>query len=209
MQTAKIRKLISKTVSEDARSQNAETLLKTTSKQTGFSFSPKQIREVVQFIREYIENVPLLLEKVAHTARNRGIAARIAPMLDAAERYFLEPEDFIPDELGLLGLLDDAYLAQTLVQTLSDDYRRQSGTPLLNVDLSEGNRVARNLIGEPVASLLDAAVANATGTVQMQEFVQSLASLQNLFPMSAPDPVYGNMSAKEIADVRLGAMGVI
>ena len=130
-------------------------------------------------------------------------------MLNTVEEYFLEPNDFIPDYLGLIGLIDDAYLAQKLVQVLSDNYRQQTGIPLLNVDLSEGNNIIRNLIGEPIAGMLDASVMNTVQMPSMQQFFQNLMNFQGMMPMSTPHPIYGNMSNSEIADVRLGAMGVI
>jgi hypothetical protein len=92
---------------------------------------------------------------------------------------------------------------------LSDNYHQQTGTPLLDIDLSEGNNTIRNIIGESLASVLDASVMNTIQMPNMQQFFQNLINFQGMMPMSAPHPIYGNMSPSEIADIRLGAMGVI
>ncbi|OGF58673.1 MAG: hypothetical protein A2Y62_03985 [Candidatus Fischerbacteria bacterium RBG_13_37_8] len=71
----------------------------------GIRLTEKQMKEAIQFIREYIEHAPSLLDYISKAAYQTGIYEQISYVLDAAEQYFLEPHDLIPDHLGLLGLL--------------------------------------------------------------------------------------------------------
>jgi hypothetical protein len=68
--------------------------------------------------------------------------------------YFVTPDDIIPDELGLLGLIDDAYLTHCLIQSVSDQYQAQTGFVLMPSDMTKASQIIRSLIGEPQASLL-------------------------------------------------------
>jgi uncharacterized membrane protein YkvA (DUF1232 family) len=177
----------------------------------GRSLTVKQRDEVFKLIENYIGHVPAVIEAITTEAKKSGIYNQIQPMLKAAEDYFLAPLDIIPDHLGLLGLLDDAYLAQSLVQSLSDAYKNQTGKMLIPVDLNRANEFARYLIGEPGASMLDTAVMNVLGGPTIQ---QTLVNLINTgagagFNMAGPDPVWGNASMDEIVEVQLGAMGMI
>ncbi|MHC4946816.1 MAG: hypothetical protein ACYTG1_00945 [Planctomycetota bacterium] len=115
-----------------------------------------------------------LLEACAVAGRQAGVAPFVEPILEAAARYFLEPQDFIPDHAGLYGLLDDAYLARRLMAEISELYRQHTGMPLLPVDLGADNLVIRSIIGEPLASTLDQTVAQ---TIQGAIVQHNLAQL--------------------------------
>jgi uncharacterized membrane protein YkvA (DUF1232 family) len=175
----------------------------------GHNLSTQQVNNTVSFIREYIEHVPVLLEEVELAAKKAGVMNQIRPILQAAEGYFLQPFDLIPDSLGLIGLMDDAYLVHTLMQSLSDHYKQKTGVPLLATDLTQANLLIRVLLGEPTASTLDFSVMNLIQGPNLQSVIQQLISLAGSAPMNVPDPMWGNASIDEIVDARLGALGVI
>ncbi|MBN1996491.1 DUF1232 domain-containing protein [candidate division KSB1 bacterium] len=175
----------------------------------GISLPASQRSQVINFIKQYIEHVPAILETIETTARSQGVLPQISPMLQAGEAYFFAPVDVIPDHLGLLGLVDDAYLAHSLVQKLSDAYKKQTGQGLIPVDTHGANTFIRGLIGEPHASMLDAAVANTLGGPGVHQSLQSLIQMGGGFSAGGPDPVWGYASMDEIVTTRLGALGVV
>lgn len=95
----------------------------------------------------------LLACDAAATAVGAGQFA--APILQTAAGYFLQPQDYIPDQQGPYGLLDDAYLACRFVAGVSQAYAAATGTPLLDMSLDARSSTVRAVIGEPLASQLD------------------------------------------------------
>jgi uncharacterized membrane protein YkvA (DUF1232 family) len=178
----------------------------------GIQLSPSQVTDLVKFVREYVEHAPALLDQISATTKKAGIFNQVKPILEAAEEYFFAPIDVIPDYLGLLGLIDDAYLTHSLVQAISNIYQTNSGGTLLPLDLTQVNQFIRNLIGEPQASMLDAGVATVLNGAAFQQSLNPFLQLSpgTMFDMAGdPDPIWGNASIDEIVDTRLGAMGVV
>ena len=200
--------MISNAIADDKRSNQTEAIIRATMQEKGLTAIDAEVQNIVEFIRAYVKNAPVLLDELYNAAQRKGILNQVIPLLNIVEQYFLEPDDYIPDHHGLVGLIDDAYLAQKLVEVLSDSYRQLTGIPLIKIDLSDSNNIMRALISEPIASQLDAVVMQTTQMNVMQQFLQSMMGLQAMMPMSTPHPIYGNMSSGEIADLRLGAMGV-
>lgn len=110
---------------------------------------------LLHFISAYIEQVPELLEAAAAVARETGLEAHIEPLLRVAVQFFKAP---LHAEAGLAALLDDAYLAQRLIEEVNDRYLAQLGRPLIPLDNTTANLIAHQLIGEPFANALDQAV---------------------------------------------------
>jgi hypothetical protein len=110
---------------------------------------------LLHFISAYIEQVPELLEAAATVAQETGLEAHIEPLLRVAVQFFQAP---VHAEAGLAALLDDAYLAQRLIEEVNDRYLAQLGRPLIPLDNTTANLIAHQLIGEPFANALDQAV---------------------------------------------------
>lgn len=138
------------------------------------TLSPAEIDEFAAVAEKYVRETVDLLEACDAASIHAGVAHLVGPMLNQAAQYFLDPQDFIPDAAGLYGMLDDAYLARTFIAAISDQYRQHTGVPLLPVDLRPDNLVVRAIIGEPVASQLDHAVAT---TLQQAIIQQSMSGL--------------------------------
>jgi len=207
MQLEEIRKIISKAVADEKRNRRLAGIISEIAKTQGKRPNPADIDGAVAFIRDYIEHVPALLESTATVAEQRGIAGELTPILNVAEQYFLNPQEVIPDHLGLVGLMDDAYFVLRLVQAISDSYRQATGSPLLPLNLIPANLAIRVLIGEPFASQLDLGVAATLALPTIQQGLEQLIPFGGTLPVK--DPIWGNASMDEIVSARLGAMGVV
>lgn len=209
MNTNKIRGMIKEAVAIEKSNRYLFDATDMLARQRGINVTPQQINEVVLTVQEYINHIPALIDETIKEAKKSGIYNQIQHVLKAVEDYFLAPVDVIPDHLGLLGLLDDAYLGHSLMQSLSDSYKMQTGKALLSADMKGMNTFMRGLIGEPHASMLDAGVANVLNGPTIQQSMTALLNAGSNFNMSGPDPVWGNASMDEIVNARLGAMGVV
>jgi len=209
MQTNRIRKMIKEANAIERQTGNLRSALEGLAQLRGVHLNSEQMKGVIQFIQQYVDHAPVLLDQIASIADEVGIYDQIEHVLDAAVQYFLAPEDLIPDHLGLLGLVDDAYLTHCLLQALSDNFQAQTGNSLVPSDLTKANMFVRGLIGEPQASMLDQAVMATINGPTIQQSMMNLFQAGSMFNMQGPDPIWGNASISEIVDARLGAMGVV
>ncbi len=126
------------------------------------------LAEAVELCRRYVERVPMLAELAIARAEAMDELDSIDPLLEAAGQYFLAPNDLIPDHLGLLGLLDDAYLASKLFEVMSEAYRQATGVPLIDADLAPANRMIVHFIGRDLAETMDRSVDEAVARRVLQ-----------------------------------------
>jgi uncharacterized membrane protein YkvA (DUF1232 family) len=207
MNTGAMRSKIRDAVSHEKSTGTVAKLLRQFAMALGNRPKPAEVKQAVKFIQEYVEHVPAILEAISGAAQQAGLAREVAPILEVAEQYFLNPYDVIPDHLGLLGLMDDAYFALSLIQSISDNYMQRTGQALIPANLTSANRAIRILIGEPQASQLDLGIG---ATLQAGAIQQWLGRAQ--LPLVAPpvrDPIWGGATIDEVVDARLGAMGVV
>jgi uncharacterized membrane protein YkvA (DUF1232 family) len=154
---------------------------------TGLAEMTKFSDVVLPFIQAYIEETPDLLDAAFAAATAAGAGPAMQPIFDAALKYWQEPADLVPDDLGMLGLLDDAYLSLRLLESVSAVQRAKTGRPLLSIDLEEINHRARQLLGEPIATRLDELVEKTLCTPPLRDSAEMLAAAPVLsFP---PDSV--------------------
>ena len=107
--------------------------------------------EAVEVALEVIESVPVFLAGARQEVRDRGLSSAVNPLLDCAERYYLQPFDLMPEMIqGLPGLLDDSYLVIRILQNL--DYGPE---PFLEWDLDYPVRFLERLIGSAIVEKLD------------------------------------------------------
>ena len=140
----------------------------------GVSVTESEAEKVVDFVTEYIEHAPALMMIIEEAAAAAGTQADVRPILDATEDYFLAPDDIIPDHYGLVGLLDDAYLTHTLMETISDRYESHTGKSLLPIDVHETNTFIRRLIGEPFVGILDEHVSMTLDSLSGKQDIDQL-----------------------------------
>ncbi len=166
------------------------------------------VGKVVAFVTEYIEHAPALMMVIEEAATRNGVEADVQPILDATEKYFLALDDIIPDHYGLVGLLDDAYLTHSLMESISDQYKSQSGKSLLPIAAHALNTFIRRLIGAPFVDILDDHVSTTMAGLGVElDINQILAALARIDLASIPDPLWGNVSATKISALRIMSTG--
>ena len=136
------------------------------------------------FITGYIESVPSSLSLVAAMSKKMGFHSYAAPFLSLAEDYFMHPPEPIADAQGLMGLLDEAFLAHRLLEEVNDNHMRHLSRPLLPVDMTEANTIVHHLIGDELASNLENLVQYAASQLLAEE--KAWEQIRNL----RPQPIY-------------------
>lgn len=177
---------------------------------SGASLTTQQQADCLAFVTAYVCETPDIMEAAFHAAQQAEVLRLVEPIFEAAIRYWVEPHNYIPDDLGLIGLVDEAYLTRLFMETISNLHQQQTGGPLLHIDLGPPNRVMRNLIGEPVATQLDAVVGHTVATQAVQTGIQQLSVFTGGLGLGVPHvgrPSYYDIQHE--VDVRLGAMGAV
>lgn len=208
MRTAEIRKQIKAAVEDERRTHRLRGILVQVANAHGKRPTHQDLDGVLAFVKDYIEHVPATLEAIAAAAPKIGGQAQLQHMLSSAEEYWFAALDIIPDHVGLTGLLDDAYYVLSLMHGISEGYRERTGTSLLSPNILPANVMMRAIIGEPHASLLDAAIASARQGPALQNLINQVVRGFGQ-PMNVPDPIWGNASIDEIVNARMGAMGIV
>lgn len=202
MNTKKIRKMIAEASQVETQAGNMKKQFTEYARLNNVQVNKQWIANLVKLVKAYIEHVPNLLDEAERVSKQAGWWNSISPILEAAQRYFFDPNDLIPDRLGLLGLADDAYIAHSFLQTISERYKARTGKSLLSEDLRNPNAFMRNLLGEPAASILDNYVRNIVDGPSMQEVLQQLFALAGSTNMMVPDTSFGGLSTSEYAKLQ-------
>jgi len=168
-----------------------------------------QLERGARFVAAYIEQVPYMMKVAWTAAKNVGLEAPMERILDMAISYWLQDDDVIPDDLGVIGLLDDAYCSLSSLQSVSDHYRLQTGKHLFPNDLSQANQAMRRIIGEPYASELDRIVVRAAKETGLIDVITSLADEKKQLSLAADHTIWshGPAGRAEIAD--LAPLGIV
>lgn len=206
-----IRSKISKALKHENRYHTVAEAIVALGAQNGRQLTHAQVDEVLTFIKEYVDHVPHFLIEGRRLARQHG-AREMEDILNSASWYWALEDDVIPDRIGLLGILDDAYFSLSLLQGVSDQSLQTRGVALLPIDLKPANKNMRTLIGEPAASQLDTFIAEKLGAPNLMNAINAIASrfmaAGSIYP-TGPDPMWGGASIDEVVNARLGAMGVV
>lgn len=110
-----------------------------------------EVEEASDVAMEIIETVPVFLARARQAGREKGLSSVVTPLLDHAERYYLQPLDLIPEMTqGLPGLLDDSYLVIRIIENLD-----KGPHAYLDWDLDYPARFLGRLMGPAVTQRLD------------------------------------------------------
>jgi uncharacterized membrane protein YkvA (DUF1232 family) len=176
MDTSQIEDMITSQCGDSQAGTELQDLLAVIAEQSGVAPSGRELEDGARFVRNYIEQVPYML-KVAWTAAcNVGLENEVGDILEMVQSYWLQGHDVIPDHLGIIGLLDDAYCSLTSLQTVSDYYQLQTGKHLFPEDLTAANQAMRKIIGEPYGTELDQVVSRSLEQAGIMGALKSLAS---------------------------------
>jgi uncharacterized membrane protein YkvA (DUF1232 family) len=209
LDTSHIESLIDRSCAEAQNDTDLHDLLATVADRAGVEVREDDIARAVQFVVGYIRQVPYMMKVAWTAASNVGLQHEMGQILQMVESYWLEGNDIIPDDLGVIGLLDDAYCSLSSLQAVSDHFQLQSGKFLFPDDLTAANAVMRKIIGEPYAAELDRLVINALNRTRLINAVKSLASgeKQELFSSHSNIWNHGPAGSMDIGD--LAALGLL
>lgn len=184
-------------------------LLAAVAEQRGVDPLPEDLAGGARFVLAYIDQVPYMMKVAWTAASNVGLENEMRRILEMVESYWAEGDDVIPDDLGVIGLLDDAYCSLTSLQAVSDHYQLQTGKHLFPHDLSEANRVMRRIIGEPYASELDRIVIRTMKATGLINAVKSLATEQKQLDFAANNTIWSHGPAGRVDVGELAKLGIL
>lgn len=173
MQIDMIKTKISEAIGHEEQTGFLAQLLTKINQDQGIYYRPDQIAESVNLVRIYVEQVPNMLEMFMTAAKQDGVLDDIQPLLDAAERCFLSLQVGIPDNLGLTGLMDNAYLVYSILINVPGT--REKGPEILNL-----HNIIRYSIGEPMASQLDEIVNSMLNLPDVQAAFRKSGSFSDI-----------------------------
>ncbi len=141
--------------------------------------------EIYDLAENYVRSTVWILGQCDQAVAAAGLTHSVGPVLMQSANYFLNPADYLPDQYGLLGLLDDAYLCCRFMAELNALYRSHNGVDLLDMSLDQAcSPTVRNLIGPPIDAQLDAAVHQG-----IQQVLQ-LVKLSQMQPIRYQSPAH-------------------
>lgn len=209
METTAIEALIAEQYADPDAESGLHDLLAVVAERSGKEASRAEIERGFRFVRSYIELVPYMM-KVAQTAAGAvGLRDQMELVLTMVKSYWEQPDDFIPDHLGIIGLLDDAYCSLSSLQTVSDHFQLQTGKYLFPDDLSDANKAMRKIIGEPYSSDLDRLVMRTLQESRLVESLKKMSSAEKQFNFANQSTIWSHGPAGKV-DIRdLAGLGLI
>jgi uncharacterized membrane protein YkvA (DUF1232 family) len=207
--TTPIESMISEICAEGSTEPELYDLLAVVADREGATVGSEDLEQGARFVGGYIEQVPYMMKIAWTAATNVGLETQMKKILQMVESYWLEGDDVIPDQLGVIGLLDDAYCSLTLLQAVSDHFQLQTGKYLFPNDLSAANMAMRKIIGEPYASELDRIVIKTLKETGLIEAVKTLASEEKQLNFAANSTIWSHGPAGEIDIADLKKLGLL
>lgn len=130
--------------------------------------------KAVAGVREFVVSAPTVIEATLQAAEEAGVLERVQPIFETALQYTEEELDFIPDSLGLAGLMDDAYLIYGLMQEISERHRVLVGTSLLPAVTFSIMQDIKRMIGDPTATRLEMAIVAFARRQNVRETIEQI-----------------------------------
>ena len=167
MELSAIRAKVAAAVAHEQRTGAMRQTL-TQSMQAMGAYDANTVEQIVGMVRAYVEQVPAALEAVEAAGKQANVADELKPILDHAERAFVSAQGGIPDESGLMGLTDNAYLMFQLFARVQSEE--------LSPEEIQVHQAIRNLLGEQLAGQVDAVVQAVVALPEVQHALQRLAA---------------------------------
>lgn len=135
---------------------------------------------LVDFALNYIDQTVTLIESIQQRVRQLGLEEAIAPALQTALAFFRAPplpsRDFTPgNEPKLYQLMEQAYLAQRLLEEVSDLCALWRNSRLSSFENTRDGLIIHQLIGESRANQLDT-IASRLAQEQLPVIRQTASS---------------------------------
>jgi len=206
--TSKIESIITDCCGDAHSDPDLNDLLAVVAERQGVQACQEDLDRGSHFVLGYIRQVPYMMKIAWTAAKTVGLENEMKRILEMVESYWIEGDDIIPDELGVIGLLDDAYCSLTSLQGVSDHYQLQTGKYLFPNNLGSANKVMQKIIGEPYASDLDRMVMLALQKTGLIEAAKSFASEEKRLHFSSHSTIWnhgpaGNSDLQELAGLGL------
>ena len=209
MDTSIIETIISDCNAEHAAEHDLQDLLAVVAERNGRLADSQEIELATRFVRAYISQAPYMM-KVAWTAAGSiGLEGEMERILNVVQSYWEKDDDIIPDSLGVIGLMDDAYCSLCALQAVSDHFQLQTGKYLFPDDLSAANRVIRKIIGEPYASELDKLVMNTMRESGAINSMKRLASSEKQLDFARQSTIWNHGPAGDMGVNALEGIGLL
>jgi uncharacterized membrane protein YkvA (DUF1232 family) len=177
-----IRKQIRRAWDDEARSGAFAGLIRQQLERSGASAGDDSstVGDILNSWRAQLELVPDLFQNLRDAAEEAGIAAQVDPVLEMAQHYFVDPDDVLPDHHGVLGLLDDMYLALSVIHAVSEAQRQRAGQPLMDADLTDLIEAVRPLFTGYRLAALDQRIEQSLARPELARSIQQLADARCL-----------------------------
>lgn len=208
MKTKQVIDQIKREIDKDKKSHSLAALMKNNIRNSGGKPDAETIERAVVFFYTYLLLVPTITDQTIAAARKSNILHLVQPLIGIVEDYFVNPNDLLPDRLGVFGLLDDAYFSLKMMQVISEEYARQAGVPLISLNLAPLNDTVRGVLGDNIAQPIELVIISAFQSQVVQNPFMQLINQYNS-TMYINDPMYGTCSVNDVVNAKLGAMGVI
>lgn len=208
METSQIQELINQHCTDAHSERDLHDLLAVLAERNGIAPDEEELDRGVQFVIGYVEQVPYMLKVASTAAANVGLENEMEQILDMVRSYWSLDLDVIPDHLGVIGLLDDAYCSLSSLQSVSDHYQLQTGKYLFPDDLSAANRVMRKIIGDPYVEELDRFVTKAVKEAGIMQAVKLLASPDKQHHFANHSNIWNHGPAGEMPVGLLSGLGL-
>lgn len=208
METSQIEELIVLHCSDDQAEKDLHELLAVIAERNGITPDQPELERGSRFVIGYVEQVPYMLKVAMTAAANVGLETEMEQILDMVRSYWAQELDVIPDHLGVIGLLDDAYCSLTSLQSVSDHFQLQTGKYLFPDDLSAANRVMRKIIGDPYVTELDRFVTGAVKDAGIMQAVKALASPDKQAHFASQANIWNHGPAGKMPPDHLNGLGL-
>ncbi len=185
MRIDEINKQIDEAIAEEQKSGRLRAWFVAWGTRTEEELSAKELDALAHVALDCVRAVPKLLSALENAARQQKVLKEVQPLLDRCEAYWFEGQDLIPDHLGLLGFMDDAYYVLSVFSAVSDWFRKR-GSELFPSSLARARRVLRQLIGNPYVTKLDTFTAAAVRAFPVRDLLQRP---KFRIPVLDPDPL--------------------
>lgn len=161
------------------------------------------VSAAVGLLEGFVGSAPDVITAAIAAAESAGVVEQVRPIFETALSYTREEIDFIPDRLGLAGLLDDAYLIYGLMQEISERHRIMTGTGLLPGSTFSEMQLVKRLIGEPTATRLDVAIVAFSRRQNVRETIEQILGRigGDGLAMDLPARVGGGMEKSTLSQI--------
>lgn len=208
MDTSAVDRMVKEICSDPLAARDLHDLLAVIAVRNEVEPSDEELERGTRFVIGYIEQVPYMLKVAMTAAANVGLEDEMHEIVGTVLSYWEQDEDIIPDNLGIVGLLDDAYCSLVTLQTVSDHYRLQTGKHLFPDDLTVANKVMRKIIGHPYVVELDHFVVDTVKTAGVMQAVKAMASDDKRRHLEARANIWNHGPAGEMPVDDLKGLGL-